>query len=82
MMNPVFQVHAANAAIEASGVPKASFDSVCVGNVLSASAVDTAYISRYISVHRNSKQTYLQWEIQILKFHNVSISKLATLIIH
>ena len=48
MMNPVFQVHAANAAIEASGVPKASFDSVCVGNVLSASAVDTAYISRYL----------------------------------
>ena len=42
------QVHAANAAIEASGVPKASFDSVCVGNVLSASAVDTAYIARYV----------------------------------
>ena len=46
-MNPLLQVHAANAAIEASGVPKASFDSVCVGNVLSSSAVDTAYISRY-----------------------------------
>ena len=44
------QVHAANAAIEASGVPKASFDSVCVGNVLSASAVDTAYIARFVFV--------------------------------
>jgi len=44
------QVHAANAAIEASGVPKASIDSVCVGNVLSASAVDTAYIARHTAL--------------------------------
>ena len=43
-------MHAANAAIEASGVPKASFDSVCVGNVLSASAVDTAYIARFVCI--------------------------------
>jgi acetyl-CoA acyltransferase 2 len=43
-------VHAANSAIAASGVPKDSFDSVCIGNVISASANDTAYVARHVSL--------------------------------
>jgi acetyl-CoA acyltransferase 2 len=44
------QVHASNAAIAESGIPKDSFDSVCIGNVISASAVDTGYIARHVSL--------------------------------
>ena len=62
------QVHAANAAIEASGVPKSAFDSVCVGNVLSASAVDTAYISRYLDITTLSEADSETWEIDPYKF--------------
>ena len=47
---PLAQVHASNAALEASGVPKSAVDSACIGNVLSSSAVDTAYIARHVAL--------------------------------
>ena len=44
------QVVAANAALQAAGLDPKAVDSVCVGNVLSASGVDTPYIARHVAL--------------------------------
>ena len=47
---PDLQVVAANAALQAAGLDPKAVDSVCVGNVLSASGVDTPYIARHVAL--------------------------------
>jgi len=44
------QVHASNAAITASGLTPEQINSVCVGNVLSPSAPDAAYLARHVAL--------------------------------
>jgi len=44
------QVIAANAAIQAAGIAPEKINSVCIGNVLSASSADTPYISRHVAL--------------------------------
>jgi len=45
------QVLAAKAAIAAGGVPADKINSVCIGNVLSSSSVDSPYIARHVALH-------------------------------
>jgi len=44
------QVLAANSAIQAAGIAPEKINSVCIGNVLSASSADTPYISRHVAL--------------------------------
>jgi len=44
------QVLAANSAIAAAGITPEKINSVCIGNVLSASSADTPYISRHVAL--------------------------------
>lgn len=43
-------VHASNAAIAASGLTPEQINSVCIGNVLSPSAPDAAYLARHVAL--------------------------------
>jgi len=44
------QVHAAQAAITAANISPENINSVCVGNVLSASAPDAPYLARHVAI--------------------------------
>jgi len=44
------QVHAAQAAVAASGLKAEQINSVCIGNVLSAAAPDSPYLARHVAL--------------------------------
>ena len=50
LSNVSFQVIASNAAIKESGLAPENISSVCIGNVLSASAPDAPYLARHVAL--------------------------------